>query len=212
MGVTMKNLIVLLIPIVVSGCASMSYDEQLMAAHRYRDPMADGRNANRKDRVEKEYLGKELYLKRQCTARQSENDRSEYVNYVTYSKAKIEAVTTVLNPLTYVLLANLKVSQNGKTFVISERLETDTAFEECFSKTDPLNGLSKQDKKDVLNDTYRVGMSLEAFKLIKGEPTQINTTSNKYISFDQYVYRPSYSAPSYFYFSKNKLTSWQISK
>jgi hypothetical protein len=212
MGVTMKNLIVLLIPIIVSGCATPSYNEQLAAAHRYRDPMADERNAKRKDWVEKEYSGKELYLTSRCSAKQSESDMSDYTNYVSYSEAKIEAVTAVLNPTTNVLLANLKVSQNGKAFFFSEHLYGDTAFEKCFSKTDPLKGLSKQDKKDVLNYTYRVGMSVEALKIIKGEPTQINTTSSRHISFDQYVYNPGVIAPSYFYFSNGKLKAWQISK
>lgn len=61
----------------------------------------------------------------------------------------------------------------------------------------------------IMDNSVEVGMPIDAFILVKGYPTTINTTTTAKGSIKQYVYGTS--NPSYYYFENAKLVAKQIS-
>ena len=64
---------------------------------------------------------------------------------------------------------------------------------------------------DLVNKNPKIGMTQEMIRLIKGEPTKINTSHFSSGVHSQWVYRNDLfpSSTEYFYFQNGKLTSWQ---
>ena len=72
-------------------------------------------------------------------------------------------------------------------------------------KLDLIKKYGQYNAKLILAGTVRVGMSKAMCKEAWGEPTKINTTTNKYGQSEQWVY----GSDSYLYFENGKLTDIQ---